>query len=170
MRRIAQLLITLVVLGAAGSAVAAGPRATPVSAGSTTAGVATLELIDPVARSGRSVPTENGIYFRICDRGPIRPCAIPGGAVRARRQAFQLALSTLRTTNADLVVVALPQTATRSALLVFERDLLDSPGLDPLRATNDRLYLMGGLVAYSGNEDSLILVRLRPSPAARWGR
>ena len=165
MPRPLQLFVAAVALATSGTALAADPRVTPVSAGSTTTGVATLELLDPVARSGRSVPAGNGVYFRLCDRGSLRPCALGSGAIAARRQAFALALSTLRSTPADLVVVGLPQSPTRSALLVFERDLLSSSGLEPLRATGDRLYAMGGLVAHSETEDSLVLVRLRPLPA-----
>ena len=164
------LLAAGVVFATAGGASAARSTATPVSPGSTTAGVATLELIDPVSWSGRSVPAGNGSFFRLCDHGSLAPCAIRAGAEQARRQALELALSTLRTTNVDLVVVALPQSATRSVLLVFERDLLDRTELDPLRETGTRLYLMGGLVCLSEREDSLILVRLRLSPGARSGR
>jgi hypothetical protein len=169
MTRMLQILIATVAVAASGTALAATP--TPISVSrSTTAGVATLELVDPVAWSGRSVPARNGVYFGFCDRGPLRPCALGRGAFTVRRQAFKLALATLRDTNADVVVIGLPQSPTRYALLVFERDLLNALDLDPLRATSDRLYMMGGLVAYSGTEDSLVLVRLRPSPAGRWGR
>jgi DNA-binding transcriptional ArsR family regulator len=119
--------------------------------------------------TGRSVPTRDGVYFRLCDRGSLRPCSLGRGAKAARAQAFELARTTMQTTAVSLVLVALPQSATRSALLVFERDVL-APGLDPLRATAERLYLMGGLVPYSDTEDSLLLVRLRPSPAERPGR
>ena len=144
--------------------------ATPpvVSPGSTTGGVAALELVDPVLWSGRSVPATNGIYFGFCDRGPLRPCSLGRGAIAARRQALELALATLRETTADVVVVGLPQTRTRYVLLVFERDLLAVADVDPLAATADRLYAMGGLVN-SGREDSLVLIRLRPSPGAPRG-
>jgi hypothetical protein len=165
MTRVVHLLSALAALALSGGALAA----TPVSDGSATTGVATLELVDPVAWTGRSVPTGDGVYFRLCDRGSLRPCALGRGAATARRQAFELALSTMRATETSLVVVALPQSATRSALLVFERDLLEGE-LDPLGATADRLYLMGGLVAHSETEDSLVLVRLRLSPDARSGR
>lgn len=170
MRTLVHLLATGVVFAAAAGASAARSTATPVSAASTTAGVATLELIDPITWSGRSVPAGNGTFFRLCDRGPVEPCAIRAGAEQARRQAFELALSTLRATTADVVVIALPQSATRSVLLVFERDLLAATQLDPLRESAARLYLMGGLVCLSETEDSLILVRLRLSPGARPGR
>jgi len=170
MRTLAHLIAAGLVLATAAGASAGTTPQTPVSASSTTAGVATLELIDPLTWSGRSVPAGNGTYFRLCDRGSLRPCAIGAGAVQARRQAFELALSTLRTTSTDLVVVALPQSATRSVLLVFERDLLAATELDPLRETAARLYLMGGLVCLSETEDSLILFRLRLSPGARSGR
>jgi hypothetical protein len=170
MRRMLGVFAVLVAAAASGTALAASPSTISVSGGSTTAGVATLELIDPVLWSGRSVPARNGVYFRFCDRGPLRPCALGQGAITARRQAFELAIATLRETNADLVVVGLPQSPTRYALLVFERDLLDTPELDPLAVTADRVYAMGGLVPHSGTEDSLMLVRLRPSPAAHWGR
>ena len=165
MKRVVHLLAALAALALSGGALAA----TPVSDGSATTGVATLELVDPVTWTGRSVPTGDGVYFRLCDRGSLRPCALGRGAATARRQAFELALSTLRATETSLVVVALPQSATRSALLVFERDLLNGE-LDPLGATADRLYLMGGLVPHSETEDSLVLVRLRLSPGARSGR
>jgi hypothetical protein len=165
MRRVVQsvILLWLVVVPANAEA------ATPVSAASATTGVATLELVDPLTWTGRSIPTDDGVYFRLCDRGSLRPCALAHGAAAARRQAFELALSTLRATETSLVVVALPQSATRSALLVFERDLLGCEH-DALRATADRLYVMGGLVAHSETEDSLLLVKLRPSPGARSGR
>ena len=158
-------MVGIAALAAAGGAFAS----TPVSAGSATTGVATLELIDPGTWTGRSVPTRDGVYFRLCDRGSLRPCSLGRGAKAARAQAFELARTTMHTTAVSLVLVALPQSATRSALLVFERDIL-APGLDPLRATAERLYLMGGLVPYSDTEDSLLLVRLRPSPAERPGR
>ena len=101
--------------------------------------------------------------------GPLRPCSLGRGAIAARRQALELALATLRETTADVVVVGLPQSRTRYVLLVFERDLLAVADIDPLAATADRLYAMGGLVN-SGREDSLVLVRLRPSPGAPQGR
>jgi hypothetical protein len=164
MKRVVHLLAALASLALSGSALAVSP----VSAGSATTGVATLELVDPVTWTGRSIPTGDGVYFRLCDRGSFRPCALGGGATAARRQAFELARSTLRATDTSLVVVALPQPDTHPALLVFERDVLDGE-LDPLRATADRLYLMGGLVAHSETEDSLVLVRLRLSPGARSG-
>ena len=83
------------------------PSALPVSPASSTAAVSTLELIDPATWTGRSVPARNGVYFRIC--GPVlRPCALRRGALRARKQALDLALRTFRETQADLVVVALP--------------------------------------------------------------
>jgi hypothetical protein len=170
MRTLLHLLAATVALATAAGASAGTDAQTPVSASSTTAGVATLELIDPVTWSGRSVPAGNGTYFRLCDRGSLRPCAIGAGAEHARRQALELARLTLRTTSTDLVVVGLPQSATRSVLLVFERDVLGEAELDPLRATETRLYLMGGLVCLSETEESLILVRLQLSPGARSGR
>ena len=170
MTRMLQILAATVAVAASGTALAASPKTVSVSPSSTTAGVATLELVDPVLWSGRSVPARNGVYVGFCDRGPLRPCALGRGAIVARRQAFDLALATLRDTDVDLVVVGLPQSPTRSALLVFERDLLSAPASTRLRVTADRLYAMGGLVPYSGTEDSLVLVRLRPWPAARPGR
>jgi hypothetical protein len=170
MRTLLRTLVAGIALAAAAGASAGTPAQTPVSAASTTAGVATLELIDPLTWSGRSVPAANGTYFRLCDRGSLRPCAIAAGAERARRQAFELARSVLRTTSTDLVVVGLPQSPTRSVLLVFERDLLGEAELDPLRASETRLYLMGGLICLSETEESLILVRLQLSPGARSGR
>ena len=170
MRLTLQLLAAAATLATSGSALAAGPQPIPVSPSSTTAGVATLELVDAVALSGRSVPTGNGVYFNLCDRGSRRACSVDRGAVAARRQAFELAVATLRSTAADLVVVGLPQSPTRHALLVFERDVLADPTLDPLAATADRVYAMGSLVRYSDAEDSLVLFRLRPWPAAQPGR
>ena len=170
MRRTLQLLAAAVTVAASGSALAAGPQAIPVSPAGTTAGVATLELVDPVALSGRSVPSRNGLHFNLCDRGSRQPCSIARPAAAARRQAFELALATLRSTAADVVVVGLPQSPRVHALLVFERDILDAPALDPLVATADRLYAMGSLVHYSDAEDSLVLFRLRPWPAAQPGR
>ena len=167
MRTLLRTLVAGIALAAAAGASAGTPARTPLSAASTTAGVATLELIDPLTWSGRSVPAGNGTYFRLCDRGSLRPCAIGAGAVQARRQAFELALATLRATTADVVVVGLPQSATRTVLLVFERDLLAATELEPLRETAARLYFMGGLVCLSDTEDSLILVRLRLSAGAR---
>jgi hypothetical protein len=165
MKRPVHALAALAALAVAGSAFAA----TPVSEGSATTGVATLELVDPVTWTGRSVPTADGVHFRLCDRGSLRPCALGRGAAAARRQAFELAVSTLRATTTSLVVVALPQPNAHPALLVFERDLLDGE-LEALRATADRLYLMAGLVPHSETEDSLLLVRLRLSPDGRSGR
>jgi hypothetical protein len=107
MTRMLQILIAAVAVAASGTAVAATP--TPISVSrSTTAGVAALELVDPVVWSGRSIPARNGVYFGFCDRGPLRPCALGRGAFTVRRQAFKLALATLRDTNADVVVVGLP--------------------------------------------------------------
>ena len=169
MRRTLGILITAFAVAGSGTALAASPSAISVSPGSTTGGVAALELVDPVFWSGRSVPASNGVYFGFCDRGPLRPCSLGRGAVAARRQAVELALATLRETTADVVVVGLPQSRTRYVLLVFERDLLAIANIDPLAATADRLYAMGGLVN-SGAEDSLVLVRLRPSPGAPRGQ
>ena len=152
-----------------GTALAASPSAISVSPGSTTGGVAALELVDPVFWSGRSVPASNGVYFGFCDRGPLRPCSLGRGAIAARRQAVELALATLRETTADVVVVGLPQSRTRYVLLVFERDLLAIANSIRSPRRRDRLYAMGGLVN-SGAEDSLVLVRLRPSPGAPRGR
>ena len=162
-----QLLAAAITVAASGTAVAATPQATPVSPASTTAGVATLELLDPVDWSGRSLASGNGVFYGLCHRGPLRPCSLGRGAVTARLQAFELAVATLRDTDADLVVIGLPQSTTRHALLVFERDVLGAPALDPLAATAERLYAMGGLVAHSDRDDSLVLVRLRPWSAAR---
>ena len=169
MRRTLGILTIALAVGASGTALAASPSAISVSPGSTTGGVAALELVDPVLWSGRSLPASNGIYFGFCDRGPLRPCSLGRGAIAARRQALELALATLRETGVDVVVVGLPQTRTRYVLLVFERDLLAIADVDPLAATADRLYAMGGLVN-SGREDSLVLIRLRPSPGALQGR
>jgi hypothetical protein len=170
MSRTLQILIVTIAIAASGTALAASPSPISVSRGSTTAGVATLELVDPVLSSGRSLPARNGVYFGFCDRGPLRPWGLGRGAFAVRRQAFELAHATLRDTNADVVVVGLPQSPTLYAFLVFERDLLSALDLDPLRGTAERLYAMGGLVFHSKTEDSLVLVRLRPSPAAHWGR
>lgn len=165
MKHALRLVVALGVLAFSSTAAAA----TPVSAASATTGVATLELVDPVTWTGRSIAAEGGVYFRLCDRGSLRPCALGHGAAAARRQAFALALKTLQATETNLVVVALPQSPTSVAMLVFERDLLGCEA-GPLAATAERLYVMGGLVAHSETEDSLVLVRLRLSPGAHSGR
>ena len=134
--------------------------ALPVSPATTTAGVSTLELVDPATWTGRTVPAGNGVHFRICG-ALLRPCALKRGALRARTQALELARRTLRATEADLVVVALPQSATRHVLLVFERDVVDAAG-DADTLTRDRLYAMGGLLNV-GTADSLLLVKLPAS-------
>ena len=108
------------------------PVAISVSPASTTAAVATLELVDPIDWSGRSIPTRNGVHYGLCDRGPLRPCNLGRGALAARRQAVELAQVAFRDTGVDLVVVGLPQSRTRHVLLVFERDLL-AEDLDPSR-------------------------------------
>lgn len=168
MTRTLVILAAAVGIAASGTALAATP-AISVSPASTTAGVASLELVDPVNWSGRSIPAHNGVHYGLCDRGPLLPCSLRRGAFAARRQALKLAQAAFRDTGVDLVVVGLPQSRTRHVLLVFERDLLGE-GLDPLAATAQRLYAMGGLVAHSETEDSLVLVRLRPSLAAPAGR
>ncbi len=136
-----------------------------------TLGVATLETLDPVSWSGRSIPASNGIYVSLCGRGARKHCAVePRGArardaLVARRQALEFAQRTLLETQVDVVVVALPQTPTWHLLLLFERDLLDSTemGTDPHtvdRLTRDRLYAPAGLLAFSATEDSLALLKL----------
>jgi hypothetical protein len=167
MGRTLALVAAVAAVAASGSAPAAS-AAIPASPASTTAGVATLELVDPSTWSGRSIPAHNGVHYGLCDRGPLRPCNLRRGGFAARRQAVELARAAFRDTGVDLVVVGLPQSPTRHLLLVFERDIL-SEALDPLAATAARLYAMGGLVPHSATEDSLVLVRLRPSPAARSG-
>ena len=169
MTRALFILAAAIGIAASGTALAAAPGAISVSPASPTAGVATLELVDPVNWSGRSVPTRNGVHYGLCDRGPLLPCSLRRGAFAARRQALKLAQAAFRDTDVDLVVVGLPQSRTRHVLLVFERGLLGED-LDPLAATAQRLYTMGGLVPHSETEDSLLLVRLRPSPAAPAGR
>ena len=170
MTRTLVILAAAVGIAASGTALAATPSGEIfVSPPSTTAGVATLELVDPVGWSARSVPARNGVYYGFCDRGPLRPCVLGRRALAARRQAFELAQATFRDTGVDVVVVGLPQSRTRHVLLVFERDRFGDD-LDPLAATAQRLYAMGGLVPHSDTEDSLLLVRLRPSPAPPVGR
>ena len=169
MTRALFILAAAIGIAASGTALAAAPGAISVSPASPTAGVATLELVDPVNWSGRSVPTRNGVHYGLCDRGPLLPCSIRRGAFAARRQALKLAQAVFRDTDVDLVVVGLPQSRRRHVLLVFERDRLGE-GLDPLAATAQRLYAMGGLVPHSETEDSLLLVKLRPSAAAPAGR
>lgn len=129
----------------------------PVTGVTTTAGVATLELLDPEMRSGRSVPAGSGIHFTLCHRA-MRSCALP--ARRARLQALALAHRTLLETSVSLVVVALPQSPTRHLQLVFERDVLELPDASGDQLTRERLYAMGWLVT-AGREDSLVLVRQR---------
>jgi hypothetical protein len=77
----------------------------------------------------------------------------------ARSQALALARRTLRETSVSVVVVALPQTATRHLQLVFERDLLQTTETSAERLTRARLYAMAGLVN-AGAEDSLVLIRI----------
>ena len=130
-----------------------GPDITAVT---TTSGVAALELFNPATGWSHSVPAGNGIHFTLCGR-VLRRCALP--ALAARRQALALARRTLRETSVSVVVVALPQTATRHLQLVFERDLLNTTETSAERLTRARLYAMAGLVA-AGTEDSLVLVRI----------
>ena len=169
MTRALFILAAAIGIAASGTALAAAPGAISVSQASTTAGVASLELVDASTLSGRSIPAHNGVHYGLCDRGPLLPCSIRRGAFAARRQALKLAQTAFRDTDVDLVVVGLPQSRTRHLLLVFERDLLGED-LDPLAATAQRLYAMGGLVPHSETEDSLLLVRLRPSPGAPRGQ
>jgi hypothetical protein len=168
MRRTLALVTAVVAAAASGSALAASSSKIPVSSASTTAGVATLELVDASDWSGRSIPARNGVHYGLCDRGPLRPCNLGRGALAARRQAVELARAAFRDAGVDLVVVGLPQSPTRHVLLVFERDILTET-LDPLAASAARLYAMGMLVPHSPTEDSLVLFRLRPSPGARSG-
>ena len=168
MRRALALVGAAVAVAASSSAHAASSSQIGFSR-STTAGVATLELVDPIDRSGRSIPTLNGVHYSLCDSGPLRPCNLGRGALAARRQAVELARAAFRDTDVDLVVVGLPQSPTRHVQLVFERDIL-TEGLEPLAATAARLYAMCCLVPHSPTEDSLVLVRLRPSPAVPSGR
>jgi hypothetical protein len=132
-------------------------RGLPVTGVTTTAGVATLELLDLETRSSRRVATGSGIHFTLCHKA-LRPCALP--ARRARLQALVLARRTLLETSVSLVVVALPQSATRHLQLVFERDVLELPEASGDPITRERLYAMGGVVTV-GADDSLVLVRLR---------
>jgi hypothetical protein len=88
MTRMLQIVIATVAVAASGTALGATP--TPISVSrSTTAGVATLELLDPVVWSGRSVPARNGVYFGFCDRGPLRPCALGRGAFNRAATGLQ---------------------------------------------------------------------------------
>ncbi|MDQ3066284.1 MAG: hypothetical protein M3R12_03890 [Actinomycetota bacterium] len=153
------LLATMTLMLGSGS-----PAPLPVSPASSTAAVSTLELIDPATWAGHTVSGANGVYFRLC--GPdLRPCSLQRGALRARTQGLALAVRTFRETDANLVIVALPQSATNHALLVFERDVLEATG-DADTLTGDRLYAMGGLFTI-GVEDSLFLVRLPVSTLGR---
>ncbi|HYK07077.1 MAG TPA: hypothetical protein VEW11_04855 [Gaiellaceae bacterium] len=169
MRPTLALVAAAVAVAASSSALAANSSKIPASPASTTAGVASLELVDPIDWSGRSIPARNGVHYGLCDRGPLRPCNLGRGALAARRQAVELARAAFRNTGVDLVVVGLPQSPTRHVLLVFERDIL-TEARDPLAATAARLYAMGTLVPHSPTEDSLVLFRLRPSPGARSSR
>src|SRR5262245_33863432 len=113
MTRILVILAAAVGIAASGTALAATPAGEFfVSPASTTAGVATLELVDPVGWSARSVPARSGVFYGFCDRGPLRPCALRYRALAARRRAFELAKATFRDTDADVVVVGLPQSRT----------------------------------------------------------
>jgi hypothetical protein len=113
----------------------------------TTAGVGALQLVDPRASTMRTVATADGVHVTLC-HGSLRPCRLP--ARRARAQARELARRAFAETQAELVVVALPQSSTRHLQLVFERSQTDE---------RDPLYAMAGLVT-PGDEDILVLVRL----------
>jgi hypothetical protein len=128
----------------------------PVRGVTTTAGVATLELYDPGTGTVRSISAANGVHYTLC-AGALRRCALPARAAHAA--AYELARRTLIETTVDLVVVALPQTATHHLQLVFERDLLVVPQVGAEQATRDRLYLMAWLATF-GAEDRLLLVRI----------
>lgn len=160
--------IALLVAAVAAGAAVAAPRQLPVSEPSTTEAVAGLELLDAAAGTSRSVASEGGVYYRLCDRGSFGPCQLRHGAAVARRQAYALARAILGGGVAPVVIVALPQTPTRYALLVFERDTLAAAGA--LAATARRLYEMAGLVECSPGQDCLQLVRLRAWPAPPSGR
>lgn len=130
---------------------------------STTLAVATLEL-SGLAGSSRSIPAENGVYAVLCGHGARRHCALgarvrPTDALVARRQALAFAALVFGETPVDLVVVALPQSATEYILLVFQRDLLDAGEPDVGRDTRDRFFAMTGLAAI-GLSDSLLLAQL----------
>ena len=146
MRRTARDPRIALTLGASGTALAASPSAISVSPGSTTGGVAALELVDPVLWSGRSVPAANGIYFGLCDRGPLRPCSLRRGAFAARRQALKLALATLRETSATWSSSACPRRGRDTCCSSSSATSSRSTDIDPLAATADRLFAMGGLV------------------------
>ena len=130
-----------------------------ISAVTTMSALATLELFNPATGWSRSVPAGNGIHFTLCGQD-YRRCALP--ALAARRRALALARRTLRETSVSLVVVALPQAATRHVQLVFERELLHTTETSAERLTRMRLYAMAGLVN-AGAEDSLVLVRIYSS-------
>jgi hypothetical protein len=164
-----------------------GGRRLAVAEVATTLPVASLELMTSAAGPSRSVATDNGIYFALCGRGARRHCAFPAAnsgraaAFLARRQGLELALRTFRETPATLVVVSLPQSATRAVLLVFERDtaprgdwreLLRSlerarPGTgtpallsEVDRVTRARLFAPHGLTSLSETQESLVAVAL----------
>ena len=83
MTRALVILAAAIGIAASGTALAATPSVISVSPASTTAGVATLELVDPGNWSGRSVPTSNGVHYGLCDRGPLLPCSLRRGAFAA---------------------------------------------------------------------------------------
>jgi hypothetical protein len=119
----------------------------PVGAVTTTAGVATLELVDPLTLAVRTVSTANGVHVTLCRRS-LQRCRLPARAARA--QARFIARRAFETTAAKLVVVALPQSPTRHLQLVFERGRMSEP---------ECVYGMAGLLT-PGGEDSVVLVRL----------
>ena len=162
-------------------------RALRVAEVTSTLPVASIEVVARDAGQ-RSIATDNGIFFELCGRGTVSHCALQrrGGtgasALLARSQALELALRTFRDTRAAVVVVSLPQSATREAWLVFERASLravDTPVLlrhlhagepgaslslarrvDSL--TLGRLFTPAGLVSHSETTDSVVAVPLSP--------
>jgi hypothetical protein len=133
----------------------------------------------------RVVPARNGIYFATCSARakcpyPARSAAWSPTALLPRRQALELALSTLLRTSVSLVVVALP--TVEPVWVVVERDdvatidsravlarLASSPAVDDgsLRELVDRLTrprLYRPIPILPPPDDTLYALRLSGRP------
>lgn len=148
------------------------PRLRSLGAGLVVAEVAstdvveTVELMPGLSRPGASLPAANGIYFAICRRSPCalqRHALSRERALRARREAVELAFRTLTETAADLVVVALPRRWSLLVLLVLTReDVQGERGAGADEVARGHLYFHGGLAPYSATRDSLLAFPLEP--------
>jgi hypothetical protein len=156
-----------------------GRAGLPVGEVTTMTAVASLALVAGDG-STRAVATDDGIHFALCPKAARPRCSVghraPHGAKLPRRQALELALRTFLETPLTLAVFTLPQSDTRTVLLVVERARLLAQ-VDPrslarrlartdakatsLDATVDHLtgrslFVLAGLVAFSGTRDSLV--------------